>query len=233
MTETVGRAVVTEIRFAGTAAYVVEPEGATAARPGIVYAHGGTGPGKHIFLWQALEVARAGFAVLLADTSLQWQGDADADRRTLMAAVETQRRALDVLEERGATRLGYFGHSLGGTQGAILSAVEPRLDAIVIGAMGTGVADWLRATGAYDETYLEQIDRLDPRHFVSIPGPRRLLFQHGRADDDVPFKAGRALYDAAAEPKRWLEYDCGHGVDGHRPALADRIAFFGETLPFA
>src|SRR5215208_1891750 len=155
MTETVGRAVVTEIRFAGTAAYVVEPEGATAARPGIVYAHGGTGPGKHIFLWQALEVARAGFIVLLADTILQWQGDADADRRTLMAAVETQRRALDVLEERGATRFAYFG----------------------------------------------QLDRVDPRHFVSIPGPRRLLFQHGRRDEDVPFEAGRALYEAAAEPK--------------------------------
>jgi pimeloyl-ACP methyl ester carboxylesterase len=230
VTETVARGLVTEIRFGGTPAYVVEPDGAAEPRPGVVYAHGGTGPGKHIFLWQALELARAGFTVLLADTSLQWRGDPDADRETVMAAVETQRRALDVLEERGATRVGFFGHSLGGMQGAILSVVEPRLDAIVIAAIGTGVTDWLRATGDYDESYLEHVDRLDPRHFVSVPGRRQLLCQHGRTDESVPFEAGRALYEAAAEPKRWLEYDCGHGVDGHRPALADRVAFFRETL---
>src|SRR3712207_8688794 len=51
--------------------YLVEPEDAPAELPGVVYAHGGTGPGKHIFVGQAVAVARAGLTVLLPDTTLR------------------------------------------------------------------------------------------------------------------------------------------------------------------
>ena len=52
---------VTEIRFDNGAggdaeAFVVGEPG----RPGVVVAHGGTGPGKHIFLAEAAELARRG-----------------------------------------------------------------------------------------------------------------------------------------------------------------------------
>ena len=235
--------VVSEIRFAAArggdvGAYVVETRGAPPGQPGVAYAHGGAEPGKDAHLGQAVEVARAGFTVVLADTHMRSNMPSprhiDADERAFGDAVLVQRRALDVLAERGSPRLGYFGHSFGGMQGAVLSAVEPRLEAIVIGGVGTGSVEFLRAAGLTDEDFLTRMHRLDPVHYVSVPGRRHLLVQQGSADQAergaLP-AAARKLYDEAAPPKRWAEYDCDHAIDAHPPALADRIAFFREVLP--
>ena len=35
-------------------------------------------------------------------------------------------------------------------------------------------------------------------------------------------QAGRALFDAAAQPKLWAEYDCDHGLDTDPQARRDR-----------
>jgi fermentation-respiration switch protein FrsA (DUF1100 family) len=152
----------------------------------------------------------------------------------MSAAVVVQRRSLDVLEStRQVSGLGFFGHSLGGEQGGILAGVEPRLGAIVIAASGTGLVDWLRREGYTDEAYLEAMEPLDPIHFVGARRKAHLLFQHGRQDEVFPIESGRALYEAAAEPKTWAEYDCTHSIDAHGPAQADRLAFFEERLASA
>ena len=228
--------IVTEIRYAAArggdvAALVVEADGAPAGCPGVVYAHGGKRPKKERLLDQGIALAQAGFTVLLADTNVPPRGDADVDERAFADAVLVQRRALDVLAAHGAARLGYFGYSFGGSQGAVLSAVEPRLEAVAIAASGAGFADSFRAEGVTDEGWLARIDRLDPVHYVSVPGRRHLLLQHGTDDDTVPIEAGRALFAAAAEPKEWAEYaGCDHDVNAFAPALADRIAFFRHGL---
>ena len=51
-----------------------------------------------------------------------------------------------------------------------------------------------------------------------------LLIQHGRRDIDVPVEAGKEMFDAAAPPKLWLEYDCDHGLAEERHK-ADRAQF--------
>jgi dienelactone hydrolase len=227
---------VTEIRYdngtGGEAdAFLTEPTHSNAPRPGVVVAHGGSGPGKHIFLDEAIELSRRGMTVLGADTSMPPLGDAAVDEAAMVAAVLVQRRGLDVLQSaRQVTRFGFFGHSFGGNEGAMLSAVEPRLDAIVIAAMGVGAADWVREQGFSDEEYLAAADRFDPVHFVATQSHGHLLFQNGKQDTVVSLDSARKLYDAATEPKTWREYDCGHGVDGHEPARADRFAFFEEQL---
>jgi dipeptidyl aminopeptidase/acylaminoacyl peptidase len=230
---------VNEVRYdngtGGTAdAFLTEPaDRTTRGRPGVVFAHGGSGPGKHIFLGEAIELSRRGMFVLGADTSMPPLGDAAADEAGFVAAILVQRRGLDALDSaRDVTRLGFYGHSFGGNQGATLSAVEPRLDAIVIAAMGAGVADWVRRQGFSDEEYLAASDRFDPVHFVGA-SRSRLLFQHGRQDTSISLESARALYDAALEPKTWRDYDCGHGVDGHAPARADRFAFLADALAAA
>lgn len=223
---------VTEIRFdngtGGDAEAFVVGE---AGRPGIVIAHGGTGPGKHIFVGEATELARRGFVLLLADTSYPLDGSLDERVEATRTRVLTQRRGLDVLEgEYGATGLGFYGHSAGGAVGACLAAVEPRLAAIVVAAARGGHARWALDEGMTDPAELEAFDRLDPEHFVAVPGRRELLFQFGLQDDVIPYREAHALYEAAAEPKTWREYDCGHGVDGHGPARADRAEFFDRVL---
>jgi hypothetical protein len=202
-----------------------------AGRPGVVIAHGGTGPGKHIFVGEAVELARRGFVVLLADTSYPVDGSTRARFDATRARVLTQRRGLDVLaREYGALRLGFYGHSAGGAAGACLSAVEPRLAGIVVAAARGGHLRWARDEGVTDPEELAAFDRLDPERFVAVPGPRELLFQHGRRDEVVPSREARLLYEAAAPPKSWHEYDCGHGVDGHPAARADRATFFERVL---
>lgn len=211
------------------AAYLVEPpDGET--RAGVVVAHGGNGPGKHIFVDELVLFARAGIAALAGDTSMPPEGNAAADRLALRAAVLVQRRGLDVLAARGAWRLGFYGHSFGGAQGAILAAVEPRLDAIVIAATGGGTEKWLREEG-YDEAYVAaSVELFEPSTWAAVPGRRQLLFQAGRHDPVIPIPLARALFEAAAEPKTWRDYDWDHGVDADPAARADRIAFLVEHL---
>jgi fermentation-respiration switch protein FrsA (DUF1100 family) len=223
---------VTEIRFdngtGGDAeAYVV----GEANRPGIVIAHGGTAPAKHIFVGEAVELARRGFVVLLADTSFPLHGSIRERVEATRGRVLTQRRGLDVLQcDYRATALGFYGHSSGGAQGACLSAVEVRLEAIVIAAARGGHARWAAEEGITDPAEMRAFGRLDPEHFVAVPGRRELLFQHGLRDDVVPQREARLLYESAAEPKTWSEYECGHGIDGHAPARAERAAFFERVL---
>ena len=223
---------VAEIRFDNGAggdaeAYVVGERD----RPGIVIAHGGAAPGKHIFVGEAVELARRGFVVLLADTSFPLHGSTQERVDATRTRVLTQRRGLDVLErEYGAKAFGFYGHSAGAAQGACLSAVEVRLEAIVIAAARGGYVRWAADEGITDPAEIRAFDRLDPEHLVALPGERELLFQYGLRDEVIPHREARLLYEAAAEPKRWSEYDCGHGIDAHPPARAERAAFFERVL---
>jgi dipeptidyl aminopeptidase/acylaminoacyl peptidase len=216
------------------AALVVRPKEA-GALPAVVYAHGGSEDGKHHFLDEAIELSLLGATVLLPDAGVPIVGDVEADARTVHAAMLVQRRGIDLLvETEAATRLGYFGHSGGGAQGAMLSAVEPRLDAIVVAAWGSGIvrrsAAEMPNARPTREAYRESAERSEPEHYVSRPGSRRLLFQHGLRDELVSVEEARRMYAAAAPPKSWREYDCSHELDEHLPARADRIAFFSREL---
>jgi dienelactone hydrolase len=222
---------VREIRFDNGAGEDAEAYVVGEAGPGVVIAHGGFGPGKHIFVGEAVELARRGFVVLLADTSYPQDGTLEERVDATRVRVLTQRRGLDVLErEHGASRLGFYGHSAGGVMGACLAAVEPRLDAIVVAAARGGHTRWAREEGITDPEEIAAFDRLDPEHFVAVPGRRELLFQYGLRDDVISHREARLLYEAAAGPKTWSEYDCGHGIDGHAPARAERAAFLERAL---
>jgi len=180
---------------------------------GIVVGHGGRGPGSHIFKPEVEELERRGHLVVATDISMAGPEDPVEEARSFDAAVEVQRQAVDLLVARGATRIGFYGHSLGAVRGLALAARDDRVRAVVVAAMGTGIVDvvW------------------DAVNFVTVPGPAR-LFQQGVHDDVVPYGAARALYDAAPEPKEWREYDCDHGVDGHPQARLDRYAFLEKAL---
>ena len=211
---------------------------------GIVLAHGGSADGRRFFIEEAVQLARLGFMVLLPATSFPAHGNIEVTASAIRAAVLTQRRGLDVLTSWGGVepgRLGFFGHSGGAFQGAMLSAVEPRLAAVVLASFGAGTlgrvaAEELRnpdpqGSVANDtRPYLKALERFDPVRYVAVPGHRRLLVQHGREDTEVPLIEAVRVYEAAASPRQWSDYACGHGTDADPDARKHRAEFFATWL---
>lgn len=212
-------------------ATVVTPREPTGT--GVVIAHGGQADGRRFFMTEALALAGLGMTVLLPVTELPDHGDVEATSRAIHRHLTTHRRSVDVLETltEGRGPLYFYGHSAGAAQGALLSAVEPRIAAFSLTSIGSGTvvrlaAAELPAGSEATDRYLRVLERFDPAHGVAVPGRRRLLFQHGRRDPVVTLDESRTLYDAAAGPKEWRGYDCGHDPDGDPRAVADRAALF-------
>jgi hypothetical protein len=151
----------------------------TPRRPtgtGVVIAHGGTGDGRRFFLTEALALAGLGMTVLLPVTELPRHGDIEATGRAIRRHVRAHRRSVDVLETvtEGRGLLHFYGHSGGGSQGALLSAVEPRIAAFAITSIGSGTIVRLAAaelppgTEATDR-YLRFLEQFDPAISVAVP----------------------------------------------------------------
>ncbi|GAA0908098.1 hypothetical protein GCM10009557_82790 [Virgisporangium ochraceum] len=215
-------------RSVGTLVTPPEPTGT-----GVIIAHGGQADGRRFFMTEALALAGLGMTVLLPVTELPDHGDIEATSRAIRRHVLTHRRGVDVLETVTAGRgpLYFYGHSAGAAQGALLSAVEPRIAAFSLTSIGSGTVVRLAAAelppgSAATDRYLRVLEQFDPAVGVAVPGPRRLLFQHGRRDPVVTLDESRALYEAAAGPKEWREYECGHDPDGDPRAVADRADLF-------
>jgi pimeloyl-ACP methyl ester carboxylesterase len=213
-------------------AFVVAGDGEV----GLILAHGGgDGDGRGYFLDEATELAALGATVVVPSCGIPLVGNLARDEAAIDRVVALQRRALDLLAARGATQLGFFGHSAGGLQGAILAATEPRLHAIVVAAIGTGlvqrVSEWFEDLSPTRAEYLAAAGKWEAARLLGRTGPRRLLVQAARFDANVPLEAARDLYDSAAEPKEFREYDCDHGaVVVHPAARKDRLDFFRREL---
>ncbi len=232
-----------EVNFAADSgvegiATVVLPMSKSVTR-GVVLAHGGSDDGRRFFVSEAAALAAQGAAVILPVTRIRLDDGVDAFATDVRNAVLTERAALDVLVEAGAPQgaLSFLGHSAGGALGAILSAVEPRLARIAIFGNGAGslarsaLAVELSRGRVFTDDLAAVTDWFDLAHFVGVDRRALLLVQHGRADRTVPVEAGKALFEAAAQPKLWAEYDCDHGLDADPQARKDRAEFVMNPSP--
>lgn len=120
-----------------------------------------------------------------------------------IAWVKDLGRLLDYLETRreiDSSKIGYFGDSLGGVEGAILPAIERRIKAGILSCAG------LQLTVRYQP-------EADPFNFVKhvkIP----VLMLNGRYDASFPVESSqRPLFQflgTAAEDKKHVIYEAGH-----------------------
>jgi predicted esterase len=212
---------------------------AQAITRGVVVAHGGSDDGRRSFVSEATELAALGAAVILPVTRIRLSEGPDVFATDVKNAVLTQRAALDLLVQVGAPpgALCILGHSAGGAIAAILSAIEPRLARIAI--FGNGAGPVARSTLAHQlaggcpvtKELAAVTEWFDLGHFVGTERRAHLLVQHGRADRTVPTEAGRALFDAATGPKRWVQYECDHALDADPHAIKDRAEFIMATPP--
>jgi dienelactone hydrolase len=234
-------------------AYLVRP--ATAGRhPAVLFGHWGYGD-KMEFLAEARLYARLGAVSLMIDypwvRPAPWRrdegspGEPEVDRDVHIQAVVDLRRGLDLLAARpdvDSGRLAYVGHSYGAQWGAVLSATERRLRAVVLMA---GVPDDRAilldsndpAMVAYRsrwspeqvERYLEVNGVLNAVRYVPYAAPTPLLLQFARFERLFDETAMRRYAAAASEPKTVLWYPTGHELNDPQ-ALLDRAVWIGRRL---
>lgn len=169
--------------------------------------HGNAGnvTNRHHFL---TSLHRAGFAVLVFDYRGYGRSEGEPSEKGVYADAEAAYHWLVAQGVPPASILAY-GESLGCAV-AVELALRVPLAGIVLQCAFTSIGDVARQVipfvpmGWALPTKMRSIDKVPT---LALP---KLHF-HSRADEIVPYRLGRALFDAAAEPKRWIEYDgVGH-----------------------
>ncbi len=141
-----------------------------------------------------------------------------------------------LVETRGIPprRIVLFGRSMGGAVAARLATrVAPA--GLILESTFTSVPDMAAKVYPFFPVRLLARIRLDARTSVaSVTAP--VLVIHSAGDEIVPLAHGRALFDAAPEPKRFLELRGGHN-DGFLVSrdiyVAGLSKFLQEILPAA
>jgi uncharacterized protein len=123
-------------------------------------------------------------------------------------------------------RIVVFGHSLGSAVAIELVGRFPAAGLILDGAL-TSVVERAQELFPYAPVRWIAASRYPSIERVgSLTIPK--LFLHARDDEVIPFAHGRRLFDAAAQPKTFIELKGGHG-DAFE---VDSAAYFGAIGRF-
>ena len=125
-----------------------------------------------------------------------------------------------------ASRIVLFGHSLGSAVAVDLANRVPAAGLILEGAFTSAVD---RGQEIYPYIPVRRLARSRFGSLEKIAGiPIPKLFLHAAADEVIPLAHGRRLYEAAPEPKTFVELAGGHG-DAFD---ADSARYFGSIARF-
>jgi hypothetical protein len=166
------------------------------------------------------------------------------DAETIRLAVVYARRALDWAETRpdfDVKKTAVVGHRFGAWAAALLTAVDGRIDGLVLMSPPGKPSGWLQVTEqprakAFREsfpkehwgTYLNSIDPLDPEKWVGFATPSKVFFQFGSADAWVQTLEQVDLYRAASQPKSRQMYEADELLNDE--ARKDRATWLRTLL---
>jgi hypothetical protein len=201
---------------------------ADAARGTLLFFHGNAGNISHRLDSLAI-FNRLGLDVLMVDYRGYGQSSGEPSEA---GTYRDARAAWDWLVARGVPpdRIVVFGRSLGGAIGAWLAGqadVSPA--GLIVESSFTSGADMARRL--YPWLPARLITRLKypvRDHLAAATSP--VLVIHSRDDEIIPFDMGRALFDAAPEPKTFFELRGDHNAgfwlsrDTSVPALESYLA---------
>jgi fermentation-respiration switch protein FrsA (DUF1100 family) len=196
-------------------------------RPVIAYFHGN---GGHIgYRVERMErFAREGYGVLMAEYR-GYGGNQGAPSETGFYA--DGRAALGFLEREGVTpnQLVLYGESLGSGV-AVALAAEHQVAAVILEAPPTSVAEVAQCHFPYVPASRMVIDRFDSLSRIGrVKAP--ILVLHGERDRVVPVRYGRALLEAARDPKEgWFAPEAGHEDLARYGGLDVVVAFIERRL---
>jgi uncharacterized protein len=193
-------------------------------RPVIAYFHGNGGHIGYRFE-RLLRFAREGYGVLM----LEYRGYGGNPGTPTEAGFYTDARAALAFLDREAVapnRLVLYGESLGSGV-AVELAAQHSIAALILEAPPTSVAEVAQCHFPYVPAARLVIDRFDSLSRIGrVKAP--ILILHGERDRVVPIRFGRALLDAAPEPKEgWFAPEAGH-EDLARYGSLDAVVAFIE-----
>jgi len=200
------------------------------ARPGravIAYFHGN---GGHIGYRaeRLLRFAREGYGVLMAEYRGYGSNPGTPSEAGFYA---DGRAALAFLDREGVapSRVVLYGESLGSGV-AVALAVQHEIGALILDAPPTSVAEVAQCHFPYVPASRMVTDRFDSLSRIgNVRAP--ILVLHGEHDRVVPVRYGRALFEAAPEPKEgWFAPEAGHEDLARYGSLDVVVAFIERRL---
>jgi fermentation-respiration switch protein FrsA (DUF1100 family) len=198
-----------------------------AGHPAIVYFHGN---GGHIgYRAERLSwFARYGYGVLM----LEYRGyGANSGAPSEAGFYADGAAALDFLASCGITpnRIVLYGESLGSGV-AVRLAAQREVAGLILEAPFTSVAEVAQYHYSFMPAAAMVWDRFDSLSWIGkVRAP--ILFLHGERDRVVPIRFGRALFDAAPEPKEfWTAQDAGHETLAQFGALDAVLGFLERRV---
>jgi fermentation-respiration switch protein FrsA (DUF1100 family) len=180
---------------------------AVEARGTLLFFHGNAGNISHSL--HSLEIFHElGLDVLIIDYRGYGQSTGRPSERGLYRDADAA--LLYLVEERGIPRerIVVFGRSLGGAVAANLASRE-RVGALILESVFTSVPDIGSELYPFLPVRLLVRYRYDtPKALETVNAP--VLVIHSQDDEIIPYAHGRAIYEAAPEPRRFLDIQGDH-----------------------
>jgi len=204
---------------------------ATQSRGAVLIFHGNAGNISHRVDYLQM-FHKLGYSSLIIDYRGYGKSTGSPSEQGTYRDAEAAWRWL--VENRGikAGDIVLLGESLGGAVAAWLGArVTPR--AVVLASTFTSVPDL--GAQVYPFLPVRLVSRFSYDSMAAVKAIRSpLLIAHSRDDDIVPYSHGRALFEAANEPKAFLDMQGGHN-DGflfvRQEWVAQLEAFLERAAP--
>lgn len=233
-------------------AYLVVPK-APGTFAAILFGHWGNGT-RAEFLPEAELYAQVGAVSLLPD--YPWDRPESSNRginnlqhpeqdlQVYAQTVVDLRRGLDLLLARpdvDATRIAYVGHSYGAQWGAILGALDHRIQAAVLMGGTPSGADLLNGDSpqiaeyrksfppAVWNKYIEVNSSLDAINFIARVAPASVFFQFATFEQYFSRSAMQRYARAASQPTAVRWYDTAHDLNDVQ-ALLDRADWLQQRI---
>lgn len=207
--------------------WVLRPQGSGESAPWILFLHGNQATiASRVNILRYEQLRALGLNVFAPE----YRGFGGLDGLPSESSVTTDaRHGYDHLRQRlgiSANRIVIYGWSLGSAVAVNVAAEAPVAAVILEGAPASLVA-------IGERQYPWMPIRLVMRNpFESILKVKKIaapmLFLHSPDDEVIPIEEGRRLYDAAPEPKQFVEIAGGH----IRPAEEDATNMFNAVRAF-
>lgn len=173
----------------------------------VLYAHGNAGNISHrldsIRLFHDM-----GLSVLIFDYRGYGKSTGEPSETGTYRDAEAAWQYLTMQRGIAPARIVVFGESLGGAIAAQLAA-QHQPGALILASTFTSVPELAADLYPYLPARWLVRFRYDTRSYLQdVHAP--VLMAHSREDEIIPYSHGKALYDAAHEPRLWLELRGGH-----------------------